>query len=383
MHTVSRSLSRLLTARLTRRTMNTSERKRKSIEFVGLVLALWIIIPHDANPDWGSRPGPADTVRWQSLGGGLTSNPSCVSWGTNRLDCFVRGTDLQGAMWHTRFDGSAWRAWQSLGGSLTSDPNCVSWAVNRLDCFVRGTDGNVWHKWWDGIDWRPSQPGWDPVGGETIDTPVAVARDSGLDLFVRRSDNAMWHRRLNGSIWGPWESLGGNLWSNPTCVSWGPNRLDCFAPLLGGLNGLVSHKWWDGTNWGPSKTGWVSLNGETRFAPMAVTWGEKRLDVFVRGTDDAMWHTWWDPNTPNWGTWESLGGVLTSSPNCVSWGENRLDCFVRGTDGTVWHKWWDDTHWGPSKLDWESIGGKPTTTSSRSWHPKLLLPLRSSVRRPP
>jgi hypothetical protein len=33
-----------------------------------------------------------------------------------------------------------------------------------------------------------------------------------------------------------------------------------------------------------------------------------------------------------WLGWESLGGVLTSGPGASSWGNNRLDPFVRGTD---------------------------------------------------
>ncbi len=78
----------------------------------------------------------------------MTSPPECVSWGANRLDCFVRGTDK--ALWHKWWDGSRWNKWESLGGVLTSLPECVSWGANRLDCFVRGTDKALWHKWWDG-----------------------------------------------------------------------------------------------------------------------------------------------------------------------------------------------------------------------------------------
>jgi hypothetical protein len=48
-------------------------------------------------------------------------------------------------MW---WDGGAWRGWESLGGVLTSDPAAVSWGPNRIDCFVRGTDNAMWHKWW-------------------------------------------------------------------------------------------------------------------------------------------------------------------------------------------------------------------------------------------
>ena len=39
-----------------------------------------------------------------------------------------------------------------------------------------------------------------------------------------------------------------------------------------------------------------------------------------------------------WLGWESLGGVLTSGPGVSSWGNGRLDVFVRGTDSALWHK---------------------------------------------
>src|SRR6202035_3085363 len=84
---------------------------------------------------------------------------------------------------------------------------------------------------------------------------------------------------------------------------------------------------------GPS-TNWESLGGQISEAPTAVSWGENRLDLFARGTDNAVWHKWWDGS--NWGGWESLGGQITGPVTAVSWGENRLDLFARGTDNAVW-----------------------------------------------
>src|SRR5262249_47495824 len=52
------------------------------------------------------------------------------------------------AMWHKWWNGSSWSGWESLGGVLTSAPAAVSWGPNRIDCFVRGTDNAMWHKWW-------------------------------------------------------------------------------------------------------------------------------------------------------------------------------------------------------------------------------------------
>jgi hypothetical protein len=34
-----------------------------------------------------------------------------------------------------------------------------------------------------------------------------------------------------------------------------------------------------------------------------------------------------------------------------------LDIFVEGTDAAMYHKWWDGSHWGPSVSTWERLGG--------------------------
>ena len=83
-----------------------------------------------------------------------------------------------------------------------------------------------------------------------------------------------------------------------------------------------------------------------------MSWGPSRLDIFVRGTDNALGHRWYENGT--WYGWESLGGVLTSAPDVSSWGPNRLDVFVRGTDTALWHAWWNGTVWE----GYESLGGQ-------------------------
>ena len=78
---------------------------------------------------------------------------------------------------------------------------------------------------------------------------------------------------------------------------------------------------------------------------MVTSWGPGRLDVFVRGNDNTLQHTWYDGD---WHDWESLGGTLTSSPAAVSWGSSRIDIFTRSTNNTLAHKWFDGG-WS----DWE------------------------------
>jgi hypothetical protein len=78
-----------------------------------------------------------------------------------------------------------------------------------------------------------------------------------------------------------------------------------------------------------------------------VAWGSDRLDVFVLGTDRALYHKWW--NGSAWGPsvtdYEGMGGVCTSSPQVVAWGANRLDVFVTGTNSALYHKWWNGSAW--------------------------------------
>jgi peroxiredoxin len=85
-------------------------------------------------------------------------------------------------------------------------------------------------------------------------------------------------------------------------------------------------------------------------APAACSWGSGRVDLFVQGTDGALWHK---GGTGTWSGWQSLGGKLTSSPAATSPGNNLIDVFARGTDGAVWYKDWDGTAWS----SWQSLGG--------------------------
>jgi hypothetical protein len=59
----------------------------------------------------------------------------------------------------------------------------------------------------------------------------------------------------------------------------------------------------------------VPTVGVTLDPPSVVAQENGRLDLFVRGQDNALWHRTFDGN--RWSNWESLGGVLTSGPAAV------------------------------------------------------------------
>jgi hypothetical protein len=147
---------------------------------------------------------------------------------------------------------------------------------------------------------------------------------------------------------------------NISAAAWGPNRLDIFVK---GTDDAMYHRYWNGSAWG----GYDDLGGVLISAPAAVSWGPNRLDIFAVGTDSAMYHRYWTGTA--WGGWESLGGEIDSTPCAVSWGPNRLDIFALGTDRALWHKYWTGSAWG----GWESLGGALTSPPRAvSWGPNRL-----------
>jgi hypothetical protein len=207
-------------------------------------------------------------------------------------------------------------------------------------------------------------------------SPVVAWGANRLDVFVLGSDRALYHKWWNGSAWGPsvtgYENLGGVCTSSPQVVAWGPDRLDVFVT---GTTSALHHKWWNGSAWGPSVTGYENLGGVCVGEPRVVSWSANRLDVFVLGTHRALHHKWW--NGSAWGPsvtgYENLGGVCLGQPEGVAWGPNRLDVFVIGTDRALYHKWWDGSAWGPSVTGYERLGGVcASSPRAVAWGPNRL-----------
>ena len=115
---------------------------------------------------------------------------------------------------------------------------------------------------------------------------------------------------------------------------------------------------------GPRSSIGTAAGGSARASSSpVVSWGANRIDAFVLGTDRALYHKWW--NGSAWGPsvtgYEAMGGICTSVPQAVAWGPNRLDVFVTGTDSALYHKWWNGSAWGPSLTGYEYMGGVIST----------------------
>ncbi len=142
-----------------------------------------------------------------------------------------------------------------------------------------------------------------------------------------------------------WESLGGVFDGSPSVTSWAPGHLDVYVR---GTDNALHHRWFLDNRW----SAWESLGGQLGSEPAAVSWASGRVDVFARGTDGSLITRWYTQG--NWSNWVSLGGQLVGKPAVVSWGPGHLDVYVRGTDNALHHRSFLNNRWSA----WDSLGGQ-------------------------
>jgi hypothetical protein len=153
-----------------------------------------------------------------------------------------------------------------------------------------------------------------------------------------------------------WESLGGVLPAGAVATSWG-SHLDVFVR---GTDQQLWHRSFDGTAW----SNWEALGGPIGSEPAAVSWGPNHIDIFVRGTDGRPWWKTFDNGSFN--NWQPMDGLLGSTPTVTSWAIGHLDLFTRGTDGQMWQNTFDAGIWH----DWQPLGGVlDTEPAATSWGP--------------
>jgi hypothetical protein len=117
-----------------------------------------------------------------------------VTWGPNRIDTFVRGTDNQ--MWRKSWDGQRWSSWEAFAGALTSGPDAAAPAGSQLDAYSLAGSGRLQHRAYAGR-WG----GWLGVGGQWASDPGVVSQVKGsVDVFEQGGDGQLWHTRMPSPI---------------------------------------------------------------------------------------------------------------------------------------------------------------------------------------
>ncbi|KAL9599540.1 MAG: hypothetical protein Q9219_003784 [cf. Caloplaca sp. 3 TL-2023] len=315
---------------------------------------------------WNPENGGLET-----LGNGLATPPVAVTWGADRLDIF--GLDNNNVIKHQYWDSVAWRPqsdqFENLGG--TCDPKQAlaadTWAPNRLDIFCRGPDGDLRHQYYDGSQWQPDMGSTESLGGSIASGPKVVSWGiNRLDIFALNGEGDVTHKYWDGYQWSSWETFPASLKFRKDSLSvstWGEDRLDIYA-VAKDTAGTLFHKFWDGYQW----NSWESLGSpDTAIVGSvgATSWAPDRIDIVGRvASTGNYWYkfydgTSWQPSVTGWyDKGPGLAGKpFYSDPAVVSWGANRLDIFGTWSGGQLLHQTWTGENWYPNAESWECLGG--------------------------
>ncbi len=231
-------------------------------------------------------------------------------------------------------------------------------------------------EWWHRVEYGPGQwgfmasfwnSGW---GGDLYTTelhrypgPVElvdmVSSGGELYLFARRSDGAtLYRRRSSGGIWTAWIPLAGVATSNPVAVVNSDGRVQVF--VRGTDRALYTRRQISvGSN---SWDGWTSLAGDLGSAPAVARNDNGRLQVFVRWSDGSLRTRQQTTAGGNWGGWLSLGGVLSWGPAVATNSNGRLAVFVGGLNNDLFEI--TQTSAGGSFGGYRALGGAMTSHPS-------------------
>ncbi|MDQ4036775.1 MAG: hypothetical protein M3313_00105, partial [Actinomycetota bacterium] len=244
------------------------------------------------------------------------------------------------------------------------DPTAYYTAHNDVhQVTYRSSDGHIHELWWGGAD---GVNHWDLTAAAEGAPPAK--NDSAAYYSAETNTKHVIYRSEDGhlnEIW--WVPGPGGVPAHIDLSVWALAPLAADKPTAFAVEGTTrQHVVYRGTDNQMHEIRWGSDPDERtlpRSEPAAVCWGPDRIDVFVRGTDDAIHHKYWDGSAwgPSVTEWQFMGGVSTSPPAAVSWGPKRLDLFLVGTDSALHHKFGHGSAWGPSVTDWWSMGGVCTS----------------------
>jgi hypothetical protein len=239
-------------------------------------------------------------------------------------------------------------------GRLFSDPDCVTTDENHIFCVAIGYDDAVWIKKWDHSvisDYFKAWFDFTSIGGVATSAPsITALNNNSIEVVVRGLNNGLWHNHFNGTTWSGFLSVpdtAGHISSGPDCTVFDG---DILCTVIWDDTHTYIYNYHNNT-WNTFAT----LIGQPGVGviggPTIASWSDERIDLVVRGGDNAYWQFSLDGGSLS--GWVSLGGIFTSDPECISYTTNYLECFGRGLNGHIWYKYWDGAQWN----GWSDLGG--------------------------
>src|SRR5262249_11154282 len=81
-----------------------------------------------------------------------------------------------------------------------------------------------------------------------------------------------------------------------------------------------------------------AIRGNLGAAVTALWANPGHLDLFMTGSDGAVWSTWWE-GSRGWQPWFLIHPEVKANPGATVtalWNGGHLDLFMTGSDGAVW-----------------------------------------------
>ena len=176
----------------------------------------------------------------------------------------------------------------------------------------------------------PASPAWSPGVDVSPSGVATVLRGSQVTAFVRGTDNLVWYTNQSaaGAGFSRFTSIPGTIASAPTAVTWNGSRVDVFAR---GSNGHLLHTW----STGGAYRAWEDLGGELTSAPSAASLATGTIDVVARTSGDVLSRKRWDGS--QWSEWTTVGGQLSAAPAAsADRTAGTVSVLVRGTNGLIY-----------------------------------------------
>jgi Domain of Unknown Function (DUF1080)/F5/8 type C domain/Bacterial Ig domain len=150
------------------------------------------------------------------------------------------------------------------------------------------------------------------------------------------SDNEETIQATSGSnVWSGFGPLGGNLLGDPAVARNSDGRLEVFVI---GTNHALYHKSQIVASGGSGWTGYSTLGGNIISNPVVARNSDGRLEVFVIGTNHALYHvSQLTVGSNSWSGFTTSGGNIVGKPAVARNSDGRLEVFVIGTDHALWH----------------------------------------------
>ncbi len=277
--------------------------------------------------------------------------------------------------------------WNGQWGSTpTTSPNSAAPGApiaatartgNNLDVFWFGTDGGLYTAYWSGGNpWNAFRITGTGAGPSAANLAAVARTGNNLDVFWFGNDGGLFTAYWSPAAgWNSFEITGSNV-APPgaplAAVARTQNNIDVFYI---DSNGALQTAYWSPPNgWNSFEiSGWGIAGAGTPIAAATREW--LSIDVFwVDGSGNVQQATWADgENNANWrirGVPPAVAYGGAASLSAVTRQPGNLDLFLVGTDGAVYNPFYSDLGggWGQTKTtgDGQSVSGSPIAGTTRT-----------------